>query len=498
MNNTTLTIAAVIAFCTQAPAVDIKAITGKPTASDPRFGDKEAWPMLVGDEYFAKEKWPKARLLIWNATAKTSTGGKRPREVCDPKNPANWIDAATGKPADAPPDRETDVILPDAPTPYRVAAAKGESNACRHLTIGRNATLSMEVGHNFSIFGNLWVRHGGTLRCWRGTIFAGNRDTFLRQDWPEDGKLKKMHDERLVTPFDPDPKAKNPWMQDGRPNRSIAVYLVHDKEAGKSTEIIGYVRSLDEVGIKSGTLIVGRDSRFVSMGPATVAVRRGAKVVLMDGAMCSHGKNQIPCGDWGVAAGAEVTGGTPDRPLKRDAYFGLGYRNWQNLPIPESETCNGKHGKRRESAPGETAIYYGYKGYNAAIEGNLTGYPAPGSDARLVVCWQRIAFGGAGNWGRSDEAFLKVFPRIPPKIGLWIGADSMLENVRFDDLRLGGIVTESIETFRRWKNISFGDGCLSNDPEDLVREYRAELPGERVHSTTILAPKKPYTTMPGK
>ena len=41
--------------------------------------------------------------------------------------------------------------------------------------------------------------------------------------------------------------------------------MTHEKEPGKSTEVVGYASAADEVGIKSGAFIVGRGSRFVSM-----------------------------------------------------------------------------------------------------------------------------------------------------------------------------------------------------------------------------------------
>jgi len=98
--------------------------------------------------------------------------------------------------------------------------------------------------------------------------FIGDHDTFLRQDWPEDGKLKKMHDERFLTPYEPKPGAGElSWM-----HGCITVYMAHEKAPGKSTEVVGYVGAVDEVGIKSGTFIVGRDSRFLSTGPSSVTV----------------------------------------------------------------------------------------------------------------------------------------------------------------------------------------------------------------------------------
>ena len=273
--------------------------------------------------------------------------------------------------------------------------------------------------------------------------------------------------------------------------KAITVYMSHEKEPGKSTEVVGYANAADEVGIKSGTFVVGRDSRFVSIGPSTVAVvGKGAKVVLLDGAQCSHGMNQYSV-DWNVTDGAVVSGGTPDRPLRRDAYLGLGYRNWMNLPVARAQ------GDQKEIPvlPSGAKIYYGYGEYNALINGDLIGYPAPGNNARLVVCWQRISGGGARAWGRQDEGLTSMFPKILPKIAVWFSGTAKLENVRFDDLHRGGIVTPSMDTFKSWKNISFGDGCLGKDPNELVRGYEAEIAEmERAHPTSILEPKEKYTT----
>ena len=495
MKNVTLTLVAAIMCCVQAQALDIKAITAKPTADNPRYDNKQAWPTLVGDEYFTKQKWEKARLLIWNTggSAKTIPGRHRGFDGLDP---ANWIDAATGRPAKSIPDMDTDVILPDSDEPYRVNFHNPEgvrAAFCRHMTVGRNATILL-AGHphknSIRFLGNVWVRATGKIVTYGRMHFIGAHDTFLRQDWPEDGKLKRMHDERLVAPYDPAAKSTDhPWVGHGH----ITYFLIHDKAEGKSTEVVGYVSAVDEVRITSGTFVVGRDSRFVTTGPASISVNKDARVVLMDGAHCSHGQNQFVNRDWNVAAGGKVTGGAPDRPLRRDAYFGLGYRNWRNLPVPQKEDKN----KPIPTTADGTKLYYAYGGYNAIVDGDLIGHPAPDSDARLVVCWQRISSGGAGAWGRTDEAFNKVFAKIPPKIGIRIGPDAHVENVRFDDLQPGGIVTESTETFKTWKNVSFGDACLSRDPEDLVRGYKAELAGqEKAHPKSALPPKEPYITMP--
>jgi len=494
MKRTLLIIAATIAFHAHAAwALDIRAVTDKPTADDPQYENEEAWPMLLGDEYFPKQKWEKGRVLILNLEMllEEGKGNRAQKLLCS--DPSTWINASTGKAAVSMPDMETDIILPDSEVPYIAMVKAIKLFECRHLTVGRNATIEPIQGRGgVRIFGNVWVRPTGRIKggMW-GMGFVGDKHTFIRNDWPEDGVLEKVHDERAISPYKVDGEIiKTPWLAN-----SITTYMGHDKPEGISTEVLGLVSIADEVGIRSGTFIIGRDSRLITTGPSCINVANGAKVVLMDGALCSHGQNQFVNRDWGVRAGAQVTGGTPDRPLKRDAYMGLGYRNWQNLPVPPYPEA--KKRKEANALPDGTILHYGYGSYSVIVEGDLIAYPADGSDARLVVCWQRIASGGAGAWGRHDEPFNKVFAKIPPKIGIWIGPDSMVENVRFDDLRFGGIVTESMETFKKWKNVSFGDACLSKDPQDLVRGYKAELAGrEKAHPMSILPPKKPYVTMP--
>ena len=464
---------------------DIKAITAKPTANSPQYGDKKVWPMLVGDGYFLKQKWAKGRTYIWNVKKSSEAGKGSRRRGPDGSDPGNWIDTATGKPATELPDMNTDLILPDSETPYKAAlgAADKKGAFCRHVTIGKNAGFSSWGArhHRFRLFGNLWIRPGGSMRTGQGTLlFTGDKHTFVRYDWPEDGVLKKLHDERTISPYKKNGEIiKSPWLAN-----CIATYMAHDKPKGVSTEIVGLVRLADEVGIKSGMFIIARDSRFSTSGPSSISINNGAKVVLMDGAHCSHGQNQFVNRDWGVQPGGQVTGGTPDRPLKRDAYMGVGYRNWMNLPIPQRK---GDKKKILTTADG-TKLYYAYTGANAQIRGDLIGYPAKGTDARLVVGWQRISSGGAGSWGRTDEAFKKVFPRIAPKIRIVIGGDAKIENVRFVDLPRGGIVTPDADIFKNWKNVSFGDACLSKDPKELIRRHN---PRDKKQ----LAPEKKYTSM---
>ena len=450
-----------------AAELDIKAITAKPTADNPQYNNKEAWPMLVGDEYFTKQKWDKARLLIW----------AHPGENGDPLAPANWIDAATGKPADALPDMETDVILPDADKPYKVSFKGQKNRACRHLTVGRNASFEPGGGGSIAVFGNVWIRPGGIFYVYRTLKLTGSHNTFFRNDWPADGKLKKLHDTGAVVSFDPaNPREPNPWSWRTNRNPSVCHFFQHDKP-GATTEFIGYSSSRDEVHVMAGTLIVGRDSRFLCGGAAQVTIHKDGAVALMDGAMAGKTVNQF--GGCLSMQGGSITAGTPDRPIKRDARLGVGYENWMNLAFPD----------QREDGRGPDS----YGRFSALFSGKMIGYPAPGSEARLVVGWQRISAGGGGRGVVTTEGFNKTFAQLQPKITIWVGSGTEIENVRFEDLHRGGIVVPDAAAVEKWKNVTYGNGCLSKDPKEILREYKGEIirgrPAER------LTPDKKYTTM---
>ena len=132
MTTTPLVLIAVLSLVVPTAALDIKEITAQPTADNPQFSNKQVWPALVGDEYFLKEKWPQARLLIW-AYPGVSESRQGPKLLT--VDPACWIDAATGKPADAIPDMDTDVILPDSDKPYTADTGSTNVLTCRHLAI---------------------------------------------------------------------------------------------------------------------------------------------------------------------------------------------------------------------------------------------------------------------------------------------------------------------------------------------------------------------------
>ena len=228
-----------------AHALDIKAITAKPTADNPQYANKEVWPMLVGDEYFQEEQWEKGRVLIWNVERSLEQGAGTRRSKVDGSDPANWIDAATGKAAASLPDMQTDIVLPDSDVPYTASLRHPDIRNvfCRHVTIGRNAALApLYARGGFQIAGNLWIRPGGAIKNGMWTLlFIGDKHTFVRYDWPRDGELRKLHNERRITPYEKhgDPR-KQPWW-----NNLIATYMRHTKSENASTEVIGFVSLAD-------------------------------------------------------------------------------------------------------------------------------------------------------------------------------------------------------------------------------------------------------------
>ena len=50
-----------------------------------------------------------------------------------------------------------------------------------------------------------------------------------------------------------------------------------------------------------------------------------------------------------------------------------------------------------------------------------------------------------------------------------------MENVRFEDVHRGGIVLLDAALVEKWKNVTYGDGCLSKDSKELVRVYKGKV-----------------------
>ena len=112
-----------------------------------------------------------------------------------------------------------------------------------------------------------------------------------------------------------------------------------------------------------------------------------------------------------------------------------------------------------------TKLYYAYGGYNAMVKGDLVGYPAPGSEARLVVGWQRISSGGAGSWGRTDEAFQIL--GAP-----WIDAQDLVAALR--GYEIPGVDFEAI----RFAPARFPELARGLEPHAVAHVDHSRLGGE--------------------
>lgn len=257
-------------------------------AHAPHYDDAALWPNLTGKEAFVGQRWPAARLLVW-------AGG-------DGKfmDPTRWLE--DGKPAAAPPDENTDVVLPPAAEVYNVSAVKAR---CRHLTIGRNASVVGQKGsgvRGINVFGNCWVRAGGRI------FFispVGEGHTFLRRD--------------------DDPDAK-PWRE-----RPFAEYGIGDKmtvtKYGEgSVEFLGVMGLADEIYFAGGTSIVGPGAEIVFScltGNGTLEVYDGGTLQLQGGGAVTIAR---PTAEYSVSVyeGGAFQAGSPERPITRDCHVRVG------------------------------------------------------------------------------------------------------------------------------------------------------------------------------
>lgn len=80
-----------------------------------------------------------------------------------------------------------------------------------------------------------------------------------------------------------------------------------------------------------------------------------------------------------------------------------------------------------------------------------------------------------------DEQWTIPNSKIVPKITVKVYDGTQLENVRFEDVHRGGIWVTDTDVFKKWKNVSFGDGCLSKDPAELLRTK--EMPERKEYFT---------------
>ena len=189
------------------------------TAHDPQLENRNFWPEETKNTTYYKETWPKGRLLIWGYP------GSRDRNI-DPTDPKNWLQ--DGKPADILFGGDTDILFPDADTPYNVSV-KGGIFTVRHITVGKNARVSLQ---KLTVSGNVWIKNNGRI-SWLEEL-SGDKHSFARNDNQDQANIR------------------------------IANKLTISKSGGASVEIVGRFETSDDLNLNSGTMIIGPDSTFMS------------------------------------------------------------------------------------------------------------------------------------------------------------------------------------------------------------------------------------------
>ena len=358
------------------------------TAHDPHFSEAGLWGVDVKATLYAKQLWPKVRVLVW---AKPGTGAK------DGWDAKYWLE--DGKPAARGVDVDSDLVLPGAGAGYAVSLTDGrkyQPSAFRHLTIGSQACV---VGH-FSVQGNIWIKAGGKVMFLDSAVGGGH--TFWRND-----------------------NLTNGWDVRGL---SLVDHFHFSKLAGSSAEFIGIYHSEDNWQFHSGLFIVAPGSE-IGMGNRTPPkVEKDATVAIMSGGYLARRTN---C-DWAddLTIEGKLLAGLPERPLTSDARLGLG---WKSKGV-----FLGSHGGGRMPGPQDMGLV-------VAESGSVTVHTSNAAKARLVIdCsrrdddWGQIEIISRGHPLHGDPLVAKL-KELPRRTDMEIRGSITWTGIHLDGMRAGGV-----------------------------------------------------------
>jgi hypothetical protein len=378
-------------------------------------------------------------VYVW---AKPGVGSqsRHNRKGPDPLQASSWLE--NGKtPAKLVFGRDTDIVLPASDEPYSVDLSgrrlreAGYESAFRHITVGRNANLSCGGdGFGRSFYGNVWVKAGGNMSGNGAAKCTGDQPTFFRCD--TDLGLQK---------------------------NILSQYISIAKADGVPTEILGRVDMLDEFMVSS-PLIIGPDSRMHPGRAARPVIHASGKLILMDGAFFSSWTNYWENPDMTVKGGT-IQAGLPERPLTRNAFWGLSYKNYTEAEFTHGDFTDGCH-----FMP------------SAILEdgSTLRSVSADIDKARLVVCWNNFLHGKAKRTTRwetvdrryerfmkkeKDRLFMEWFDARPHLIDIEFGKDVTVDGVEFDHLHKGSLRTPLANPLTEWKRVYFGPHCQATGAE---------------------------------
>lgn len=363
---------------------------------------KKEEPKIARPAY-ETEVWPRTRLLVW---ADPGKGGNF-------RDARSWLEG--GRPAGRGPDKDTDLLLPEADKTYVVKARRGCH--CRHLTIERNAAVI--AGHRegpFTVWGNCWVKEGGRIHF---VDVVGPKHTFFRLDGGEWGKYR--------------------WTANGLPDpwkQSASSHIHHKMQVSKgksgSVEFIGNIAIGDEFYLCRGRMIVNGEFRYnASAGKGTFEIFDGATLELGSGSAVAPHKpgSSMNIFNISVYKGGALQAGSPERPIEKDACVKLGFIGKANS--------------------GRTGLYCS-KGSTIRV------YSTDPEKARLVF----TAVDHTGTpAAHKDEKGIEVH----------LAGDVEMDGALFDYVRLGGIRLLDKETPKSWKHVFFGPKNAGR-PDQLYAE----------------------------
>lgn len=366
-------------------------------------------PAIAAPPAYEMETWSAGRTLTW---ANPGTSG----EIGDA---SQWKDS-TGKTASAPPDRDTDIVLPKA---EKIYTAKGtRSNQVRHVTLESNARISGKHRSEVEIWGNCQVKAGGMARY---ISVVGDKHTFFRID---DGEF-------------PNPENKNEYQHPSRrlpePKQS-RTQISHKFQVAKygtaSVEFLGNVGVSDEVMLQHGKMIVSGDFRFSGItGKGTLEIYDGGILEIQSGGRVGpfDPGNSKKVYNFNIYRNGVIQAGSPERPLTSDASLLLGFVE--------------------NDAPGRSGLY-------SALGSMMRVYSTDPTKARLVVSsTSSIADFRNGKGKQIGAPDKKASGKLG--IAMQLAGDVQLDGVHFDYVSDGGIALVDPAVVKTWKHITFGSHC---------------------------------------
>jgi len=155
-----------------------------------------------------------------------------------------------------------------------------------------------------------------------------------------------------------------------------------------------------------------------------------------------------------------LQGGLPERPLTRDALFGLAYHNSNSTDFYEGQTGDPTHEMRFHNKNKRVA------GMVVREGGRIRVFSEDNAKATLVIGWYGL---DAKQWEvdylmkRASEeeraALARKLDKLPKKIAVVFGPNTSVQGVRFDHVVRGGLLLADPSVRSSWSDVLYGPNC---------------------------------------